>query len=153
MATKLHGDNIDILCPGLLLDCNCFLKSSKTRALDTWSPGVRDHQLCRCHQVTRAVGQLVVTKALCCTAPLPRESRAITCPPHLPHVSRYRSEKSSITCPQPSIPYKCVCLADNTRTRGNITRDTCSCDATGAVTRAVCCHSHGEDLRNTVITV
>ena len=59
-------------------------------------PGRREHALCRCSHVVRARAQLTVTRATCCT-PGPGgvntrvSSQLVTCPPHLPHVSRYRS--------------------------------------------------------------
>ena len=119
-------------------------------------PGRREHALCRCSHVVRTRAQVTVTRATCCT---PGQgglntrvsSQLVTCPPHLPHVSRYRScpvsiicpiylfdpklkdvcwprsRHASITCPPPSVPYKCVCLGGDgevtrTGTRGYNTR-------------------------------
>ena len=64
-------------------------------------PGRREHALCRCSHVVRARAQLTVTRATCCT-PGPGgvntrvSSQLVTCPPHLPHVSRYRSSPCCI---------------------------------------------------------
>ena len=94
--------------------------------------------------------------------------------PKLKDVCWPRSRHASITCPPPSVPYKCVCLGGDgevtrtgtrgyntrsnntlsrTRVPGNITENTCSCSWHVAVTRAVCCHARDQDTRGSVIAV
>ena len=40
---------------------------------------------------------------------------------------RYRSARAQLSCPSHSQPYKCVCLGEDRRTRGNITDGLCQC--------------------------
>ena len=64
-------------------------------------PGRQEHALCRCSHVVPTRAQVTVTRATCCTpgqGGLNKRvpSQLVTCPPHLPHVSRYRSSPCCI---------------------------------------------------------
>ena len=112
ISSQLRGDNVDILCAGQLAECECQVRSLLTRHLLTSYPGTQEDGLCHCDRTSLGPDQLVVTRALCCTSRM-SQSGVVVCPPHLPHTARFRSQSKLLSCPQPSSPYKCVCLGTN----------------------------------------
>ena len=75
-----------------------------------------------------------------------------------------RNVEEEVPMDPPSLPFKCLCLGDHkkdpslvSRSRGNISEDTCSCpeeEGVEKVTRVVCCHAHGAGAEyNRVIKV
>ena len=157
---------MDILCGGDLIDCRCLVKTEEGEVVQ-YVAGFADEkvktepesssitnnvQMCSCNSVSHSPSEHVITRAACCSSSTHSSSNltSVLCPPHLPHVTRYRSAHPILQCPPPSMPFKCLCLGsgdreDGTRKRkrGEMTGDSCSCQGNEELkelkaTRVVC---------------
>ena len=70
------------------------------------------------------------------------------------HLCRYRSRRSTLTCPTASSPTRCLCLGpgEGARRRGRVEGSACSCQATNSTTRLVCCSRQPVEERVILVT-